>query len=199
MHSPGSVRLDERAFWDRWSAWYPGALPVAHLLREAHGQRWVRVHSLPAATRYPETDDEWRELLRRQNQVATDILGAGSVCTVIAPAYGSEVAAVLAARERLGLRLIAVVREDFPAVGEPEDYAMDLYGGAVTWRAGAFDDVLRLRAGDVFGPVAFVGAASGRVFAPYDGGIDLFFASSAERNAARLRYRAWLSPDPSGL
>jgi len=40
---------------------------------------------------------------------------------------------------------------------------------------------------------------TGAVYAPYDGGADLFFPSTWERDLARDRYRAWLSRDPGGL
>jgi hypothetical protein len=195
----GRVDLDPVAFLAQWAAWYPGSLPVGYLLGEAHRARWLRIHSLPGSRRYPESDEDWAELLHRHNRVATDLLGDGGHCVVVVPSYGPGFVAELRLRDRLGLRLLALVRDDFPESGEPEDQALDLYAAPAAWAPGAFDDVLRWRASDETGPIMFVARETGRAYAPYDGGADLFFPSSAERDEARRRYRAWLSRNPSGL
>jgi hypothetical protein len=39
----------------------------------------------------------------------------------------------------------------------------------------------------------------GQVYAPYDGGADLFFASTFERDLAKARYANWLSAREDGM
>jgi hypothetical protein len=68
-----------------------------------------------------------------------------------------------------------------------------------SWRAGAFDALIRATADDA-GPrwlLAAVGAD--RVYAPYDGGADLFLPTRRDRDAWRTRFAPWLSAEPSGL
>jgi hypothetical protein len=51
----------------------------------------------------------------------------------------------------------------------------------------------------LLGPFLIVSEATGRVYAPYDGGADLFLSSESERDQYREKYSAWLSAHPSGL
>jgi hypothetical protein len=51
----------------------------------------------------------------------------------------------------------------------------------------------------LLGPFLIVSEATGRVYAPYDGGADLFVETEAERDALRTKYSGWLSTHPSGL
>jgi hypothetical protein len=67
------------------------------------------------------------------------------------------------------------------------------------WQPGALDDVLADVANALLGPFLIVAETTGRVYAPYDGGADLFLGSETERDAFRQRYQAWLSSHPSGL
>jgi hypothetical protein len=92
-----------------------------------------------------------------------------------------------------------VLGEGACALVEPA-WAEDEWGAPVeaTWRSGAFDALLRRVADDETRAV-FVALDSGRVFAPYDGGADLFLRDAVERDAFRARYGAWLSAHPLGL
>ena len=45
----------------------------------------------------------------------------------------------------------------------------------------------------------FAALETGSVYAPYDGGADLFFPTGWERDLARERYDGWLSSRPDGL
>jgi hypothetical protein len=166
---------------EAWRGWYPGAPPLAHLLREAHPERWLRIHSLPESRRYPETDADWAELLRRHDAVATDVLGDGARCALV------PVVDVVPA-ERM--------RDPVIEAWEPEPAF--LHGAEVVWRAGAWDEALRAAAMDE-ARFLMVELEHGRVYAPYDGGADLFLPTSRERDEHRARHAGWLSRLPSGL
>ncbi len=73
-----------------------------------------------------------------------------------------------------------------------------LFGAVVTWRRGAFDSFIGAAANDEIRGLA-LGNATGQVYAPYDGGADLFFPAVANRTEATRRYAAWLSTRPDGL
>src|SRR5215211_5157115 len=67
----------------RWPDWYPDAPPDGFLLREAYPERWLRIHSLPQAKRYPTSGFDYAELLRRHNAVADDVVGVGNPCAIV--------------------------------------------------------------------------------------------------------------------
>jgi hypothetical protein len=73
-----------------WRRTYGDAPLVGHALRERFPQRWLRIHNLPDAKRYAETEDERREILRRQNELFSELLGDGGPGEFIFGYYGEE-------------------------------------------------------------------------------------------------------------
>ena len=63
---------------------------------------------------------------------------------------------------------------------------------------GSLDPLIRSVAEDQI-QALLVSLESGRVYAPYDGGADLFLRSAAERDLMQKRYQQWLSSHPEGL
>jgi hypothetical protein len=206
--------MDVEAFKTQWRRWYGHAPPIGHLLREFHSDVWLRIHSLPGSKRYAETPADWTELLSRQNAVATALLGDGSQCILVTPRYSStdepmpelltesgvsEDEAVM----ELAPRLLGQMDESWPgAEATRESYDGDcrvwLYAAPLTWSRGALDALVRAVADDET-RFLLVACDSGRVYAPYDGGADLFFRTPEEWSFAHKRYRHWLSPLPHGM
>jgi len=73
-----------------WKAHLGDLAPVGHLMRVALPDRWLRIHSLPDSKRYAETADEYAELLRRHNEVVSEILGADIESILFAHARGDQ-------------------------------------------------------------------------------------------------------------
>ena len=190
-----------------WEREFEGAPPLAYAVRG--GDRWLRIHSLPGSKRYPEDEAEYAELLRRHNAVAGDLLGPQSVVVLIVCLYGDERGVYGGGDKKLELpvplveplRLLRRVdpRELHPQADPAEDSYGYLSAACVAWSPGVLDPLIRQVADDQ-GPQLLVASENARyVYAPYDGGADLFFPSAAERDRARERYAAWLSREPSGL
>lgn len=188
-----------RAFW---RSHYGDCPPVGFLLRETFPERWFRIHSLPGSKRYAESAAELSVLLARHNTVVTDLLGEGAPCMIIAdPDYAPHDPARARGERQfaaLGLQPLMTIVES-----EPKDidraWALSLAAARIEWRPRALDDVLTDVANHLLGPLLIVSETSGRIYAPYDGGADLFLSSSAERDELRSKYASWLSADPSGL
>jgi hypothetical protein len=136
--------------------------------------------------------------------VATDVLGEGAPCAVILfdvcePRRSSA----------LGMRA-GLTESELPSVGTvpPELWGDEdagvfvepvcLFGGSTVWRAGAFDAFIEAVADNRVSGL-FAALETGSVYAPYDGGADLFFTTGRERDLARERYDGWLSSRPDGL
>lgn len=186
MNSPLAART--------WIHTFEGALPAGFLLRQRYPDRWLRIHSLPESKRYPGCPTEYEELLNRHNTVAAYVLGEGNQCSVFVTRFGenrewsdSNLSSLMG-----GIPTHAFASEDL-------DEPMQFFSQQVTWRRSAFDALICAVAEEKTGPILFVNTATQSIYAPYDGGADLFFPSSAAVAAARAQFRSWLSAREDGL
>ena len=69
----------------------------------------------------------------------------------------------------------------------------------ITWRSGAFDELLLAVAQERVGPILFANIENRSIYAPYDGGADLFFPSSAAAELAKQHFAYWLSKREDGM
>lgn len=67
------------------------------------------------------------------------------------------------------------------------------------WRRGCMDELLRDIADDKMAGVLITDTQMQRIHYPYDGGADVFLATSEERDRMRDRHAEWLSSHLSGL
>lgn len=202
--------MDAESIKAQWTTWYDKAPPLGHVMREQHAERWLRIHSLPGSRRYADSLADWAELLSRHNTVASEVLGEDERCVLFVSRFApqgehapeplrDEPGAIMA----LSPTLLGPVDERWPGAKAlnqaPEDGTAWLHVAELSWHRSAYDDLLRTVANDEARGILLVSRATGRVYAPYDGGADLFFRTTEERDTARERYRAWLSAHPRGL
>jgi len=186
--------MDTSLLVESWKRAFGNALPAAFLLRQHLSDRWVRVHSLPESKRYADSASEYEEILSRQNSVGSFVLGEGNRCTLFIARFGED-------RQWSDDALIALiggVPTHLLASDDPEE-PMQFFGLQATWRKHAFDKLICAVADDKTGPVLFANADAHAIYAPYDGGADLFFPSSSEANMAKSRFGSWLSTREDGL
>ena len=186
-------------FSARWDGWYEDAPPLAFLMRPAYPERWLRIYSLPQGKRYPTGGFEYAELLRRHKAVAREVIGEGWACALlllevcrIMPNDLSVAAGLQTELQRLELPP-ELWEDDEGCFVEP----MCLFGVGVVWNGDSFHGFMNAVADDKIEGLV-VQLDSGRVYAPYDGGADLFFADAEERDAARVRFAEWISPREDG-
>lgn len=186
---------------ERWARWHPGAPPVGFLLRDAPGTHWLRIHSLPQSKRMPESDADYAELLRRHNLVASEVLGDRAACAALVLDRCDEQRPTRDPVPGLSIPPLPRVASLPPEWRDEErgffDGPVCIYGVATRWVTGAFDDFIRAVADDATRGL-LVELERGQVYAPYDGGADLFFATAEARDAARDRYAPWLPPEARG-
>ena len=82
--------------------------------------------------------------------------------------------------------------DDFP------EHAWHVYAAATHWEPGKFSELLLSIADEKAAPTLWL-SASGVVFAPYDGGIDLFLPTLPAVERLRMAHPTWLSKHPEGL
>lgn len=183
---------------DEWARVFGNCAPAGFLCRVAMSDRWLRIHSLPESKRYASRDSDYAVILGRHNEVADELLGEGEPIVIF--------------RGQFITTRSSVLPSDLPGVGvdtfrvdalTTEVPGMERLIGFVAaetrWKAGEFDTLIRARSDDVVGPLLFANLGKRTAYAPYDGGADLFFATAAERDAARIRWGDWLSKHPDGV
>ena len=197
--------MSPAAFRQQWNRHYPDIEPVGYELRNAGAEYWIRFHSLPDSKRYAETDDEWRILLTRQNLLAAAVLGDEQDCWLVQSLHklppGQVEIAVdggidpFGAIAGYGLESAVVsVRE----AGTEFEERWEAFAGIVKWTSGRFDGLLREIA-DWSAPTIWYSSETGAIFAPYDGGVDLFLPDESRVSELAAKHADWLSIHPLGL
>lgn len=182
-----------------WTQLHPDAPPVAHILRQVETETWVRFHSLPMSKRYAESKREKWVVLNRANKLASRVLGENSPCWLVQaePDYGD------AANDADAYGTIAEYQLAFEFEhprSEGDDCGYRIFARPVFWSAGAFNDLISKRADyRLRMPTMWVSTATGKAFAPYDGGSDLFLQTADEVTELKREFSDWLSEDPVGL
>ena len=184
-----------------WLRQFPKGPPVAHELRSAYPDRWVRFHSLPDSKRYPETEDEYAIVLHRYNTLLNELFEGTDVYVVtVAWSWEPDGAELPSRRPEVhpeGSRWMTLAHEDGPDL-ELHSYT-HLYADRRPWRPDAVDEILREVADDVLSGVIITDSGLSRVHHPYDGGADVIAASAEERDRLRDSHRDWLPRNAAGL
>jgi hypothetical protein len=167
--------------------------PLGYCLRADHPDRWVRLHSLPGSKRYAEDDADRREIRARAWAAASEVLPTGEPVWVVVRRFGE------AARE---LQIPEAPSIVFEHAGRWEHALLDdpvvAYVARTTWPDGDFDGLVDAIADDRE-RVAWFSVATGEVFAPYDGGIDLFAEPARVASLRQVFPQEWFSSRADGL
>lgn len=173
---------------------------VSHYFKNRFPARWFRAYNLPEAKQYATTREETLELLRRQNTLLQDVIGLGTKCIVVGGDY-SELSGGMA----LAVKFPGVARhftESVPAISmrdldpdwweEGDDpYYLRIGYGEHILKSGSLDYILLLVADDKVDPFFVISPDRGRLFAPYDGGVDLILKDESERDKFKAKYADW--------
>jgi hypothetical protein len=186
---------DEFKIW--WNQAFDTVPPVGWLLREALHGRWFRVHTLPESKRYPETESEYGEALRRQAALGDEVLGTGNPCWIVVPEYriGSEASVEFPEIPATTLGRGLVFSDDDP---DDPPMMMTAWVAEVAWSPASSLTTRRAIIDDKFRAL-WVSKTTAEVFAPYDGGVDVIVATSTRRDELVAKYASWLSPHPTGM
>ena len=200
--------MDASAFRDYWQRNYPHCPPVSYLFKWRLADRWFRFHSLPESKRYPDNDSEVEELLARHNTVLLDVVGEGRECVIVVGDYSESPGELINGTRcpviaRYTARALpSLSKQEFDPEpldeGEPPVY-LRLACGMHTLQSGSLDAVLLCAADGQVTNFFVVSVERNRIFAPYDGGIDVVLRDTAERDEFKSRYVKWLSARADGL
>jgi hypothetical protein len=172
--------------------------PVGHMLQAYAPDRWVRFHSLPDGRRYPETPDEYDELLYRTDVLVGELSQPGDDLMLVTGLYGrrgaphpepSSAQQLVQPDARYWCTVDATRDTDDDAL-----WPLHLWVGWRPFGHRALDTVVRLVADDELAAVIVVVPDRLVAIHPYHGGVDLLFPTTEERDAVRRRYVDWTTP-----
>ncbi len=189
----------EAARW--WQENVGQIAPVGHCLRRFLADRWTRFHSLPGAKRYAETPAESAEVVRRHIAVADQLFAAGDEIFIFcSQLLQSETHAK--AVQHLPGALLSGALVSLPAipasVSAQDDDLYSVQATVCSWRPQSFDELVRAVADETLWGICLVSTASGNVYCPYDGGMDVFPALS-QQHELQTKFADWRSPRDDGL
>ena len=196
MTSPAEYIGLELAAW--WRARHPQAWPVGWSLREHGPPHWLRIHSLPEGRRGPDSDDDWTELWRRHREVSLTTLGDRHECwLVVGTDHDQPVPALVE-----GLTFARVPSDALHPrrpVDADDDPGLSFAVARCEWDVDRLVPLIAACARGELSALLATNVEPGQIYAPYEGGADLFFANFCEHDDARRRFRPWLSARPDGL
>lgn len=189
-----------RALAALWFARWPDIAPSPRGLQSPRaalsGDRWVRFHSLPGSKQYAETDEERRTVLARHFAVlrylSRDRPELGYV--VIGEDWGPGDIASGWTRKYLEGAWPWLKSPNPPERGEAVFYHWVLQHPTLE----AMEPVLQRVAAEE-ATIVISNAALDWLYHPYDGGADVYTATTAGRDALRGRYAEWLPAREDGL
>jgi hypothetical protein len=179
---------------EEWQSAFGSALPAGFLCRAQLPERWLRIHSLPQSKRYPASDQEYAEMLGRQNGAAEFVLGHASECILFITRFGD---AQTLSPDDIPLHGY-VPRHAMSFVSEDGRDEFQFFALRVIWQQDKFNELIVSCANDQTGPILFANIATRSIYAPYDGGADLFFPTAEKLAVAKKRFANWLSLRPDG-
>ena len=184
-----------------WKSKYPEVYPVGHELKWTYPNRWFRIHSLPESKRYAESEKEYQILLKRQNELISDLVREGTELIFLFGLYGDEPASVNIHKiESCGdfnkietLDLYKVRPEE-----HEETFLYSIFIKTINWESNKYDPLLKLIANDEL-RMMFICPEKNLIINPYDGGVDIIMETPRLRDIMKERYHKWLSKHPEGL
>lgn len=169
-----------------WAQFHSSCLPLGWTLRGRAGTPWVRFHALPGSKRYADDQSERDIILLRAHALGNWLLGVDQCCWFVEAETGDPLTP--------GEIALTGVESD-----DPDCPVWSFYARRERWRAGTYNAKLLSIADDEPRRAIWMRCDNGAVFAPYDGGFDLFPTSWEVVTHLRTEWPDWLSDHPAGL
>ncbi len=197
--------MTPQEFQTSWLQHFPEASPVSHTFRLVYPHRWVRIHSLPDAQRYPHNQKDWDILFHRQQTALTHLFGDQSPICLVTGHYrydgitrewtddATRIFSTFSFQTLPAIDLHSINRDQY----DPSDQFIPAYT-SVNWPNVISKDLLEAIATDQAWAF-FLSFDLATIAAPYDGGMDIILPDTASRDTFRQTFSEWLSPYEEGL
>lgn len=172
-----------------WRVLTNDAPPIAHDLRITCGPRWVWFHSLPESKRYAESEQEYREILKRHDAIVSTFASDGDLLHLLTAGYSATPSPK---RSYTELDTLDPNSEPWRSVRIDEAWYYHVFYSPFRWSTGAAHPIFRLVADEVVREVVFIAEDGRWAYHPYDGGGDLICPDAEIRDELAARFREWL-------
>ncbi|KQS95372.1 hypothetical protein [Rhizobium sp. Leaf386] len=183
------TEVESEAFRNDWQTHYSSRLPLAWELREEGILPWARFHFLPESKHWPTNAKENKTVLERADVLGNAVLGLGSPCWHVECLRADDPE----------IQKGAVSAGFVAQVFSYEWNTWIVFVSSEIWkssetRAKRLIEIAR----DETWPhsIFWMSKENGQIFAPYDGGFDLFLKSKQDVAHLRAKHENWL-PLPS--
>jgi hypothetical protein len=185
-------------FNEAWQRHRSGLRPIGNLLHHDRAEHWIRFHSLPLSKRFADTQSEQQILLARQNVLAAEVLGEAPCWLVqsqwVTPPTTIDVADSL---DKFRVSREYGLHHAFQFMAE--ETLWNVHAGLTHWADRQFDTLLLEIADEQVAPTLWMSSANGAIFAPYDGGVDLFLSDQSMVGSLKEAHPDWLPRSPTWL
>ena len=146
-------------------------------------------------------------MLARQNTVLLDVVGTDDECVLVSGSYDdSPLIENLKSCSALGefefQEFDRLSKQDFDPIDlEPDEEPayLTLFYATHKLNRSSLDEILLCVADEKIVNFFVVSCEQQRIFAPYDGGVDVILKDAKERDEFKAKYKDWLSRHPAGL
>ena len=184
-----------------WQSEIGSIAPVGFALRRYLNLNWTRFHSLPESKRYPESEDERAELLRRHSLVTAELFSPGERLYVFQSRFPvsrrqlRQKHAVAGRQLREASVMLAV---NTGTVATEDDDILVTRALETKWKPDFYERLVTEVASERESLVALAAPNSKNVYCPYDGGMDVFSFSVSPSDLEK-KFSGWLSDRPDKL
>lgn len=156
------------------------------------------MHSLPESKRYPESKKDELELLNRHRRVASAALDIQDLTLFVG--IDSNNSKEFFEQFRWAKALNFTEFNAYNIADEDEDsYYLHIFQTEFDWSEIIFNQIVLDVANENISSVTFFCQSSGNVYAPYDGGADLFFPKNEKLIQLKKQFSSWLSKRKDSL
>ena len=175
-----------------WINRYSTGPPLGHALRRAFPDRWLRIHSLPDAQRYPSNEGDWKTLRMRHRRVCEALFSTGQTCFLATP-WSCATDSCFSGFSLAPADHLPGFQPDLdaPPTGP-------FHFSAFQWDFDAILPILEAVA-EWKSLASFFSFDGSLAYCPYDGGADLILAGPKDRDLLRLCLSDITSPMRGGL
>ncbi|MES2971174.1 MAG: hypothetical protein V4702_02540 [Patescibacteria group bacterium] len=178
-------------FNDQWHTIWPNTSPIAEDLRKQL-KYWVRMHMLPDAKRYPDTDEELQMVISRHTRLL-NALGSKDYLYIVTANWTD--AAIVSSKHNPGFVHEGYSNELWLTLDEDVDVFRHLYIGQSAWPSEVFSDLLSQVADDKLAGVIIAPPNVSWLYLPYDGGVDIITPLESQHDKIVNDFSEWLAPE----
>ncbi|MEH0153923.1 hypothetical protein V6R21_07225 [Limibacter armeniacum] len=193
--------MTEKEFIDFWNTAYPETFPISHELKWVYPDRWFRIHSLPEAKRYADSEEEYNMIMARQNRLIEDLIGKEAEVAISFGLYQNDIANDNYKELPDFGQFQKVLTIDLHKE-RPEEYDDKMYFNIFVriekWKKDGRNNLLKAIADDEIRAM-FISPSEKCIIAPYDGGVDMIVDSTEIRDRLKVKYKDWLSDREDGM